>query len=919
MEKDLISVIVPIYNAEKYLPMCLECIENQTYRNLEIILVDDGSTDGSSGLCDEFAAKDARVSVIHQANKGLWAARNAGQDAANGAFLFFPDADDYFHYDILRQMHGAITSKDGFDVAIVDRTRTESRIESCDAPIECNWTEQSSEVLFKAIFEHLRYPYKTIWNKLFRAQSIKTIHSRPFPVAQDMDFNIQVFIHCKRFICSDSSLYYYYSHDAQISNKQKDKYRTILPEIYFKNYLELKSKKDIFGRVLLEKLYRHMAIQKVYSNETNEKRSFFARCREYYRCTHRDFVRHRDISYMHKVKYLTAYHLPFLVYSLLFIINRTLKLGTFLHLKERMGGIKSQAYIVILSVLARRSLDHQLRRAKRMMDNPTVRVISFDIIDTLLVRLSYYPKDVFHLALRQWKGTTNADLFSKRCLAGRELKQAGVPEPTLEEIWRHIGAKCCLSGEQTKELLQLEIETEKRMTAARGVISELYNHAVRSGKRIIAVSDLYLGSDVLQEMLSLAGYRLPDRIYVSCECNASKGEGTLFDYVLKQESVKNPSQILHVGDNLICDGWMARRKGLRSLCIPSQYHRFLYSARNAGRFLESQMTSVQERCLFGYVLNACEEDGGLSFKKNGLNLRLFSKAILFPLLYRTDEFLLQSEVIQRNYREIYFVSRDGRLPMEGYQMMRDYLGRGLAPVYLYGSRKFYGQHDDAAKEQRVRDYYQQTIHLKERRALVYDIGFHGSISTISDFFDTTCKIDKMYIMQAPKNKEIDRQQETKTFVLYKESFDQMFVFLEPVYNYPTEGSVVDVAPSKDGRFVPVCAPATVDERQKLAVEEIHRIALSLLRSYLPYKVNDFVPDLVGELSRLDWIHHYLDGSPLSSVSCLKDIIFEDPLKTGFKPTPVDRWLRKQYLNKNKAIYYAKVFIYRLLFSRRSQK
>ena len=99
---DLISIIVPVYNTEQFLPRCLACIERQTYRNLEIILVDDGSTDRSGAICDEFARKDPRARVIHQENQGLWAARNAGQRVAMGDFLIFPDSDDYFHADMLR-------------------------------------------------------------------------------------------------------------------------------------------------------------------------------------------------------------------------------------------------------------------------------------------------------------------------------------------------------------------------------------------------------------------------------------------------------------------------------------------------------------------------------------------------------------------------------------------------------------------------------------------------------------------------------------------------------------------------------------------------------------------------------------------------------------------------------------------------
>ena len=78
----LVSVIVPVYNVEGYLPRCLSAISEQTYHNLEIILVDDGSTDGSGAICDEFAGNDSRARVIHQPNTGLWAARNAGHDVA---------------------------------------------------------------------------------------------------------------------------------------------------------------------------------------------------------------------------------------------------------------------------------------------------------------------------------------------------------------------------------------------------------------------------------------------------------------------------------------------------------------------------------------------------------------------------------------------------------------------------------------------------------------------------------------------------------------------------------------------------------------------------------------------------------------------------------------------------------------------
>ena len=95
MTTPLISVIVPVYRVEKYLERCVKSILSQTYKNLEVILVDDGSPDQCPAICDACAEKDARVKVIHQENKGLSGARNAGIDAASGEYLAFVDSDDY--------------------------------------------------------------------------------------------------------------------------------------------------------------------------------------------------------------------------------------------------------------------------------------------------------------------------------------------------------------------------------------------------------------------------------------------------------------------------------------------------------------------------------------------------------------------------------------------------------------------------------------------------------------------------------------------------------------------------------------------------------------------------------------------------------------------------------------------------------
>lgn len=99
MSEPLISIIVPVYNVEKYLPKCLDSLVNQTYKNIEIVCVDDGSTDSSGSICDEYAKKDARIKVIHKENGGLSDARNVGLETINGEYVMFIDSDDWIDKD----------------------------------------------------------------------------------------------------------------------------------------------------------------------------------------------------------------------------------------------------------------------------------------------------------------------------------------------------------------------------------------------------------------------------------------------------------------------------------------------------------------------------------------------------------------------------------------------------------------------------------------------------------------------------------------------------------------------------------------------------------------------------------------------------------------------------------------------------
>lgn len=176
---DLISVIVPIYKVEKYLDCCVRSIVEQTYQNLEIILVDDGSPDNCPAICDEWAKKDHRIKVIHKENGGLSDARNAGMAIASGEYISFIDSDDSVEPSFLSDLYEALI-KHNADIAecavsYVDESGAEIRHRSA-AEIS---VMDKMEALHRLVLEN--GVYQTVWNKLYRRSTALAI---PFAVGK---------------------------------------------------------------------------------------------------------------------------------------------------------------------------------------------------------------------------------------------------------------------------------------------------------------------------------------------------------------------------------------------------------------------------------------------------------------------------------------------------------------------------------------------------------------------------------------------------------------------------------------------------------------------------------------------------------------------------------------------------------------
>lgn len=207
----LVSVIVPIYNIENYLEECLDSLIHQSYRNLEIILVDDGSTDRSGEICDRYAKQDDRIKVIHKENGGLSSARNRGMDVVTGEFVSFIDGDDYIDCDTFQVCIDAMQERQAevVEFGIVGRNTDEESVKGIF---------DREDVLKRAISSSYSYPSDSVWNKMYRKSLIENLSFPEGKIHEDSVFLAQVFAKEKKYYFINRQLYFYRCREDSITH-----------------------------------------------------------------------------------------------------------------------------------------------------------------------------------------------------------------------------------------------------------------------------------------------------------------------------------------------------------------------------------------------------------------------------------------------------------------------------------------------------------------------------------------------------------------------------------------------------------------------------------------------------------------------------------------------------------------------------
>lgn len=215
---DLISVIVPIYNVEKYIHKCVKTIREQTYTNLEIFLVDDGSPDNCGEICDEYAKQDDRITVIHKKNGGLSDARNAAIDVMTGKYVTFVDSDDYLEPTMIEKLYNALCNANA-DMAICNYNYVTE-----DGKFVNTHKNDGQVMVFnqkEALYELLdskKYS-NSAWGKLYRADHFSDVRYPFGKIFEDVPTTYKLFLKSEKIVYVQETLYNYLFNGKSISKQ----------------------------------------------------------------------------------------------------------------------------------------------------------------------------------------------------------------------------------------------------------------------------------------------------------------------------------------------------------------------------------------------------------------------------------------------------------------------------------------------------------------------------------------------------------------------------------------------------------------------------------------------------------------------------------------------------------------------------
>lgn len=291
---ELISVIIPVYNVSKYLTRCVESVLNQTYKEMEIILVDDGSTDGSAEICDHFAQLDKRVCVIHKQNGGISDARNCGISGSSGKYINFVDSDDFVDRRIIEELYRNMVDNNT-DLSICDIRYCNEKMDNLNGVFHHNNLKNSvmnRTEFWEALLKDENSAYIAPWCKLYKKELFYGLSYPVGKIHEDEYMLKDIIERCHRIGIVGKELYYYIQRKNSIMSTFSikgdiDKIDALFQRaVYFfeSNQNDIAEKTLLLGMRYYSGLERKLHEHKKYAGSLmkNTRQSFKEICRQYF-------------------------------------------------------------------------------------------------------------------------------------------------------------------------------------------------------------------------------------------------------------------------------------------------------------------------------------------------------------------------------------------------------------------------------------------------------------------------------------------------------------------------------------------------------------------------------------------------------------------------------------------------------------
>lgn len=673
MENPLLSIITTVYNTENYLPKCLDSILEQSYSNIEIIVVDDASPGEVESVVEKYKGNGNIKYIKLEENKGLFCARVAGAEKATGKYIAFMDSDDYVSLDFYRQL-------------IEEAEKGDFEIVAGDTVVERENGEKVKYTLHDEALDELKlygddvrktfyaqegncYSWHTVWNKIYKKElfdeclpeyrKIKT----HLIMTEDIAFSSVLFYKAKSFSSVQADAYFYVQRVGASTDIASSGFNKLVKDI--------KDVTTVFD-FLEEFLKKEQADECIIDHYENFRMKFYMEWN--------NIVEKFDANGAQKER----------LEHCLSLLKGNIRKTAGKHCED------SQHYFDMIQA----TWYDGFERIKQSINDKKIKVVSFDVFDTLLLRPLWNPEDVFALIQNKFeelfpkaKGVRFVNLRRTAESSARmhiAYTHPGYEDVNLHEIYMEIGDILGANETDIAELESYERELELFLSQRRECGKKLLDFAKHCNKKVVLISDMYLERETIEKMLQKNGIFGYDELFVSSEKRAMKGTGHLFEMAVSELDVL-PSEIMHIGDNYQSDYLKAKECGMKSMFLPSPKDRFCNNLQDMPTNFCSKIGSVTGysltawdillrsfglRSMMAMVANKFFDNPfrhWVSGSDLGASLKIVGYYTIGMHLVGIGKWIID-KAKNNKVEKICFLSRDGYLPQKTFEKIRDMYG-----------------------------------------------------------------------------------------------------------------------------------------------------------------------------------------------------------------------------------------------------